>query len=181
MGLYGLWQRRCSGVGKRVAVPPRSGAFGLWCLRETWCFRSLSVLCPRRLRLSRALACIARAVKSLAACLLSVGILAAGCTSAPKASRAESRAYYLGIPSDEEYPQTTFQLEQCVPRNRYYRVSRLSHVTREQYERDQASGRMRFRERHGTSEFYATEFSGDFEQQPGVRAWVTILERKVYP
>ncbi len=34
---------------------------------------------------------------------------------------------------------------------------------------------------HGKSEFYATEFTGDLEQQPGVRAWVTILERKVYP
>ena len=110
-----------------------------------------------------------------------VGTLAVGCTSALKVSGQQAGAYYLGIPAEDEYPRTTFQSDQRVPRNKYYRVSRLSHVTKDQFERDLASGRMQFRERHGESECYATEFSGDFDQQPGVRAWVTILERKVYP
>jgi len=113
--------------------------------------------------------------------MLLVGTLAVGCTSALKVSGQQAGAYYLGIPAEDEYPRTTFQSDQRVPRNKYYRVSRLSHVTKDQFERDLASGRMQFRERHGESECYATEFSGDFDQQPGVRAWVTILERKVYP
>jgi len=110
-----------------------------------------------------------------------VGILALGCTATPKVKGPEAEVRYLGIPADAEYPHTTFQLDKRVPATKYYRVSRVSHVTKDQYERDLASGRMQFRERHGDVEYYATEFSGDFEQQPGVRAWVTTLQRKVYP
>src|SRR5437899_2970506 len=120
-------------------------------------------------------------MKSVSVWLLLVGILALGCIATPKVKGPETGFRYLGIPPEEEYPQTAFQLDKGVPRNKYYRVSRVSHVTKDQYERDLGRGRMRFRERHGEAEFYATEFSGDYELQPGVRAWVTILQRKVYP
>jgi hypothetical protein len=120
-------------------------------------------------------------MKSLGVWLALVGTLALGCNATPKVKGAETGFRYLGLPADEEYPQTAFQLDKRVLANKYYRVSRLSHVTKDQYDHDAASGRMQFRERHGEAEFYATEFNGDFDQQSGVRAWVTILERKVYP
>ncbi len=120
-------------------------------------------------------------MKSLGLLLLLVGVLAPGCTSTPKVKQPQTGFLYLGIPVDDEYPSTAFQLDKRVPAYKYYRVTRLSHVTKDDYERDLASGRMQFRERHGGAEYYATEFSGDFEQQPGVRAWVTILQREVYP
>jgi hypothetical protein len=110
-----------------------------------------------------------------------VGILAFGCMATPKVKGPEAEVPYLGIPADAEYPHTAFRLDTRVPATKYYRLSRVSHVTKDQYDRDLASGRMQFRERHGDVEFYATEFSGDFEQQPGLRASVTILQRKAYP
>ncbi len=120
-------------------------------------------------------------MKSLIPSLLLVGVFALGCATTPKVSQPQTGFRYLGIPAEDEYPRTAFQLDKRVPAYKYYRVSRLSHVTKDQYQRDLASGRMQFRERHDGAEFYATEFSGDFEQQPGVRAWVTILQREVYP
>jgi len=141
---------------------------------------------------------MARTMNALTLSVAVVVMLALGCTARQGATPSQSSRHYastgaqegsqpgtglryLGIPPDEEYPHTKFQLDDRVPRNKYFRVSRIQQVTKDQYEYDVARGRTLFRERHGDREYYATEFSGDFDQQPGVRAWVTILQRKVYP
>ena len=87
---------------------------------------------------------------------------------------------YLGIPDDEEYPDTRFQLDSRVP-PKYYRVSRLTHVPKYEYEQDLKQRKMLFAEQREGMEYYATEFTGDFEQGDGVRVWVAILQRKAYP
>ncbi|PWT83526.1 MAG: hypothetical protein C5B58_06415 [Acidobacteria bacterium] len=88
---------------------------------------------------------------------------------------------YLGIPLDEEYPDTKFHLDSYLPQRKYWRVSRVRHVSRHEYDGDLASGRMLFRDSLSGTEFYATELRGDFLQEGDTRYWVTILERKAYP
>ncbi len=110
-----------------------------------------------------------------------IGLVALICSCTHTSTQSKSDWLYLGIPLDEEYPHTRFHLDSYVPQTKYWRVSRVRHVTKEDYERDLAAGRMLFRDTHASTLFYATEFSGDFEQSPSLRAWVTILERKAYP
>ena len=87
---------------------------------------------------------------------------------------------YLGIPDSEEYPNTSFRLESRVP-EKYYRVSRLTHVSESDFQRDLKQGKLLFPEKREGTEYYATEVSAHVEQQAGVREWVTILQRKAYP
>jgi hypothetical protein len=88
---------------------------------------------------------------------------------------------YLGVPLDEEYPDTKFHLDSSVPQDKYWRVSKVRHVSRDEYESDLASGRVLFRDSRLGTEFYATELRGDFLRRGDTRYWVSILERKAYP
>jgi hypothetical protein len=82
---------------------------------------------------------------------------------------------------DEEYPGTQFHLDGHIPQDKYWRVSKVHHVSRDEYERDIASGRALYRGAHSGTEFYSIELRGDFVQRGDTRYWVTILERKAYP
>jgi len=110
-----------------------------------------------------------------------IGLTALSCSSRYTATQSKSEWLYLGIPVDEEHPDTKFRLDSYVPQGKYWRVSRLRHVTKDQYERDIASGHMLFRDQHSGTQFYATELRGDFSRIGGIREWVTILERKAFP
>jgi len=88
---------------------------------------------------------------------------------------------YLGIPADEEYPNSRFELDKEVPQNKYWRISKIRRVSLDEYESDVASGRAIFRILDSDRHYYATEQRGDFFQNGETRFWVTILERKVYP
>ena len=122
-------------------------------------------------------------MKPFTVLVMMVGIVAlsASCKHAPAPGDPKSEWMYLGIPVDEEYPDSKFRLDGSVPQGKYWRVSRVRHVSREEYERDIASGRMLFRDRHAGTQFYATELRGDFVREGDTRYWVTILERKAYP
>jgi len=112
--------------------------------------------------------------------IVGIGALSTSCKHAP-ATQARSDWSYLGIPADEEYPDTKFHLDGCVPKNKYWRVSRVCHVSRDAYERDIAGGHTLFRDEHSGTQFYSTELRGDFVRHADTRYWVTILERKAYP
>jgi hypothetical protein len=120
------------------------------------------------------------AMRALTAIILAVVTLVFVCSCRHAAPASASEFRYLGIPADEEYPHTRFQLDSGVP-HKYWRVSRLSHVSESEYQQDLERGKILFAETHGGTQYYATEFTGDFEQQDGVRAWVTILQRKAHP
>jgi hypothetical protein len=112
--------------------------------------------------------------------MVAVAALALMCSCSHTAAPTGGTFRYLGIPADDEYPHTRFQLDSRVPL-KYYRVSRLTHVPKYEYEQDLKQGKMLFAEQRGGTEYYATEFNGHVEQQDGVRGWVTILQRKAYP
>ena len=119
-------------------------------------------------------------MRAAIAIMLAVAIVGFVCSCRHATPASPSELRYLGIPPNEEYPHATFQLDGRVP-HKYWRVSRLSHVSESEYRRDRELGKMLFAENHEGTRYYATEFSGDFEQQDGARAWVTILQRKAYP
>jgi len=110
-----------------------------------------------------------------------IGATALSCSCTHTATQAEFEWLYLGIPVDEAYPGSKFRLDGKVPQHKYWRVSRVRHVTKDEYERDIASGRMLFQDQHSGIQFYATELVGDFSRPSnGIREWVTILERKAF-
>ena len=111
-----------------------------------------------------------------------VGVAASGtsCKHAPT-TQGKSDWLYLGIPVDEEYPGTKFHLDGYVPQDKYWRVSKVRHVSRDEYERDVAAGHALFRDEHSGTQFYSTELRGDFVRSGNRRYWVTILVRKAYP
>jgi hypothetical protein len=121
-------------------------------------------------------------MKSLILFTVMAGVVAAStaCRHAPT-TQAKGDWLYLGIPADEEYPDTRFHLDSYVPQEKYWRVSRVRHVSRDVYARDIAAGHTLFRNQHSGTQFYATELSGDFLRNGDMRYWVTILERKAYP
>jgi hypothetical protein len=110
-----------------------------------------------------------------------IGVIGSGCSSRLTATHAKIEWMYLGIPADEEYPGTKFRLDSHVPQDKYWRVSRVRHVAKDEYESDVAAGRMLYRDHHAETQFYATELRGDFVQAENRRYWVTILERKAFP
>ena len=110
-----------------------------------------------------------------------LGMVALCCSCKHTTTHATSEWLYLGIPADEEYPDTRFHLDSQVPEDKYWRVSRVRHLTKDEYQRDVAAGHMLFREHHSGTQFYATELRGDFIQRGDSRYWVTILERKAFP
>jgi hypothetical protein len=119
------------------------------------------------------------AMRALTAIILVVALVfVCSCRHATPARVSEFR--YLGIPADEEYPHTSFRLDNRVP-HKYWRVSRLSHVSASSYQQDRERGNILFAQEHGGIQYYATESTFDYEQQNGVREWVTLLQRKAYP
>ena len=116
----------------------------------------------------------------LFAMIVGVSMSSTSCQHAPT-TQAKSDWLYLGIPVDEECPDTKFHLDSYVPQDKYWRVSRVRHVSRDDYERDIAAGHMLFRDEHSGTQFYSTELRGDFVRHGDTRYWVTILERKAYP
>jgi hypothetical protein len=117
---------------------------------------------------------------SLLIVMTGVVVLSISCTHTPP-TQAKSDWLYLGIPTDEHYPGTKFHLDSRVPKDKYWRVSRVSQVSRDEYERDIAAGHTLFRDEHSGTQFYSTELRGDFVRHGDTRYWVTILERKAYP
>jgi len=78
---------------------------------------------------------------------------------------------YLGIPESEEYPATKFPLDKSLPPDKYRRVSKLQHVSLDEFLRDVTSGRAMYRNERSGLHYYSTEQQHD----------VLTLERKVYP
>ena len=109
-----------------------------------------------------------------------IGASSTSCTHTPQ-TQATIDWLYLGIPVDEEYPDTRFHLDSHVPKNKYWRVSRIRHVSRDEYEGDIAAGHALFHDEHSGTRYYSTELRGDFVRIGDTRYRVTILERKAYP
>jgi len=110
-----------------------------------------------------------------------IGVVALCSSCKHTAIQAKSAWLYLGIPVDEEYPDTRFHLDSKVPHEKYWRVSRVRHVTKDEYERDVAAGHILFRDQHSGTQFYAMELRRDFVRRGDTRYWVSILERKAFP
>jgi hypothetical protein len=116
----------------------------------------------------------------LFAVLVGIAVMSTSCKHAP-AMQTKSDWLYLGIPVDEEYPDTQFHLDHYVPQDKYWRVSRVRHVSRDEYERDVAAGHVLFRDDLAGAVFYSTELRSDFLRHGDMRYLVTTLERKAYP
>ena len=117
---------------------------------------------------------------SLLIVMTGVAVFSISCTHTPP-TQAKSEWLYLGIPADEQYPDTKHHLDSRVPKDKYWRVSRVSHVSRDEYERDIAAGHTLFRDERSGTQYYSTELRGDFVRLDDMRYWVTVLERKAYP
>ena len=87
---------------------------------------------------------------------------------------------YLHVPDNEEWPDSQWLPDDRVATNRYSRITRVSHVSQEQYEQDLHQGKVLFHEKHGASEYYATERAAEAEniQRP---VSSIVLERKAHP
>jgi hypothetical protein len=114
------------------------------------------------------------------AVLVGIAVMSTSCKHAPT-MQTKSDWLYLGIPVGEEYPDTTFDLDHYVPQDKYWRVSRVRHVSKDEYERDVAAGHMLFQNDFAGALFYSTELHGDFLRHGDMRYWVTSLERNAYP
>jgi hypothetical protein len=116
----------------------------------------------------------------LVAVIVGVSVSVTSCKHTPT-TQAQTDWLYLGIPANEQYPDTKFRLDAKVPQAKYWRVSKIQHVSRDDYERDISAGRALFRDEHSGTQFYSTELRGDFVRHGDTRYWVTVLERKAYP
>jgi hypothetical protein len=119
-------------------------------------------------------------LRVLSGVLVGIAVMGASCKHVPT-TEANRDWLYLGIPADEDYPRTTFHLKDSVAREKYWRVSKVQHVSKEEYERDLSAGRALFRDQHSGIQFYSTELRHHINDHVDTWYWVMILERKAYP
>ena len=116
----------------------------------------------------------------LFAALIGVALLSISCKHA-FITQTKSNSLYLGIPMDEEYPDSKFHLDGHVSKTRYWRVSKVQHVSRDEYERDIATGHTLFSAEHSGTQFYSTEMRVHLRDDTRTWYWVMVLERKAWP
>jgi hypothetical protein len=113
---------------------------------------------------------------------LAVLLVACGCRHPDAPS---PRPYqYLGLPHDVEYDSRDLNAkEPSDPRAQgYYRITRVGHVSKEQFEYEVNSGRILFPETHNGTTYYALKSSFHIPLNAHENHdWVWVLHRRAYP